>query len=156
MWIQLKNVITDLVTSKLKYEFLVSEDVTLLTAKCGGTTVSFDKSGDTVMVTLENTVVNNQIVGIYDPSDKLIMNVYCSVETPIYRSVNLNTLEYDSLQVNFTSDVIKINVTLNKNIDVDSLTKTVEIDPIISSLTIDNQEEYTRGLNDGLILGQLL
>lgn len=136
MYIVIKDVFVNLNSSLFIYTLKVSNDIDSITVVSNGTTQTFtEKINDEIIINIpitEDSVINST----FKYGDVTIGNFINKVEVNNVLNTNISSVGID--------EIIAITPTLELT--------TITLNPIYA----DEEMEYTRGLNDGLILGQMI
>lgn len=136
MFINIKNVLVNLNTNKFEYTIEVSSDVDSLTVTCDGTSQTFTEKADNIMVV-------NIPIGVDDITSATIKCGDNSFGTFYNKKTVANVLNVNTKFINPPND--------------ESVIPSVELTQItLNPIYADEEMEYSRGLNDGLILGQMI
>lgn len=154
MWVKLLSSIVDKNIGYYILNYIVSNDISSLTVKVGGTEQSFEKDGDIIEIKIpinsSKGVATQVLVG-----SELLFNIYGVSDITLENNQVINSDEYKSLDVKTAVEIIDININILHENYIDN-SKILEINSYNSNSKIVSNEEYTRGLNDGLVLGQML
>lgn len=136
MYIVIKDVFVNLNSSLFIYTLKVSNDIDSITVVSNGTTQTFTGK------------IN----------DEIIINIPITED-----SVINSTFKYGDVTIGNFINKVEVNNVLNTNISSVGIDEIIDITPTLELTTItlnpiyaDEEMEYTRGLNDGLILGQMI
>lgn len=154
MWVKLLSSIVDKNIGYYILNYTVSDDISSLTVKVGGTEQSFAKEGEIIEIQIPISVSKGIATQVLTDSE-LLFNIYGVSDITLENNQVISINEYKSLDVKTAIEIIGIDIDIIKENYIDNST-ILEIESYNSNSKIVSNEEYTRGLNDGLVLGQML
>lgn len=137
MFVTVKNIFYNEQSQQIIYTLNISDDIESITVKINGTSQTFTEK------------INGQIIITIPMEDG------CMYTTNIFSGeFQIFTLPKHNLNVNLN---LEINIQLIEMNTLPSVIPNIELTTITLNPIYANEEmEYTRGLNDGLILGQMI
>ncbi|WP_297521627.1 hypothetical protein [uncultured Clostridium sp.] len=156
MWVHLKSTNINVANDNIFYSFFVSDDITELIVKVGGTEQSFSKkeNEDFIDITVPIAASKNISTQIIFDSD-ILLEIFSAPFGKIDVTDNIISSKCEVLKLIPSLESIKI-LTSQTPISVDVLEELVEIETIYKPIAVKISTEYDRGLNDGLVLGQMI